>query len=108
MRSQLMTASIGLLDGRSLVVDASVQSARHEEGGLGTAGVEDVDQPRGVLARAVIVCECEHARLGALPDDDARLGGAAHQLNGVGSRGGERRSGEEGRGNESFGKHLDG
>lgn len=43
MRSQLMTASKGLLDGRSLVVDASVQSASHEEGGLGTGGIKDVD-----------------------------------------------------------------
>lgn len=100
-----MTTSKRLLHGRGLVVDASVQSSRPEEGGLGAGLVENVDQLGSVLVRAVVVGESEHARLSALGDDNARAGSAGHELDGVGRRGGEGRGGEEGRGDEGFGEH---
>lgn len=105
MRSQLMSTSKCLLHSRRLVVDASVQGTSPEEGGLGTGLVQDVDQLGGVLVRAIVVGQSEHAGLGALGNDDAGAGSAGDELDGVGSRGGECRGGEEGRGEEGFGEH---
>lgn len=48
VRGDLVAAREGLLDGGGLVVDAAVEGAGHEEGGLATGGVQRVDELGGV------------------------------------------------------------
>lgn len=101
VRGDLVARIKGLLDSGALVVDAAVQGARHEEGGLGAAVVEDVDELGGVLVRAVVVGEGEDARLGALLDHDACARGALDEFHGVldgdgGRAGGHQESGDNG------------
>lgn len=78
----LVARVVGLLDGGLLVVDAAVERAGQEEGGLGTGVVEDVDELAGVLSRAVIVGESKDTGPGALADDNTS-GLAVEELNWV-------------------------
>lgn len=78
----LVAGVVGLLDGGLLIVDAAVECAGQEEGGLGTGVVEDVDELAGVLSRAVIVGESEDTGSGALADDNTS-GLAVEELNWV-------------------------
>lgn len=78
----LVARVVGLLDGGLLVVDAAVERAGQEEGGLGTGVVEDVDELAGVLSRAVIVGESKDTGSGALADDNTS-GLAVEELNWV-------------------------
>lgn len=110
VRGDLVAGVEGLLDGGLLVVDAAVQRARHEEGGLGAAVVEDIDQLGGVLVRAIVVGEGEDARLGALLDYDASAGGALDQvegrLDGNGHSAGSQQKGGHGGLEEVHGERL--
>ena len=83
MRGNLVARLEGLLDGGSLVVDATIESSGPEEGGLGAALVEDVNQLRGVLARTIVVGQSQHAGVGALGDHDTRRWRSTDDIDGI-------------------------
>lgn len=72
VRPNLMAARVGSFDRCRAVVDAAVESAREEESGLGSCGVQGFDQFLGVLTRSVIKGKSEDTRLAAFAVDDTR------------------------------------
>jgi len=69
VRRDLVARLVRVLQRRLLIVDAAIERARHEEGGLGAARVECVDELLRVARWTVVVCEGDLPWRGALGND---------------------------------------